>query len=410
MTENRQGIYYGIDISDKYTLLSYYYEGLEEPVTLSTVMGGEVFQIPTYLAKKRGVGQWFFGNDAIRQTQLSMAVGVDMLLGKAKNGDYVLIDTEEYPAEDLLMIFLRKLLTLPQRSSGLPISKLIITVDTLDEQTVELFTLIVSRMGLDPRCLVMCDYLESFYYYALSQPGELYLHDVMLFDYTQTSLKQCILKRNPTTKPQVVNLSAFNYGSISFEKDKSFDEIVRKSMVGEVVSSVYLIGDGFDGGWMENSLRRLCQGRRVFMGKNLYSKGACYAGMVKDNVVDWPFVYIGDNDLKMNLSLKVIDHNEMNFHTLLSAGESWFDAKGECEVILDGSPVIEVWINEADSRKSTVEKISLEDLPERENRTTRLRITATPQSDRQVLVGVMDLGFGEIVPSSGKSWEKVIEI
>lgn len=411
MTDRKkQGIYYGIDISDKNTLLSYYYEGMEEPTTLSTVMGSEVYQIPTYLAKKRGVGQWFFGNDAIRQTQLSMAVGVDMLLSKAKQGDYILIDTEEYPAEDLLMIFLRKLLTLPQRNSGLPIAKLIITVDTLDEETVELFTLIASRMGLEPRNLLLCDYLESFYYYALSQGGELYLHDVMLFDYSQTNLRQCLLKRNPSTKPQVVNLTAKNHGSISFDKDKSFDEIVRKSLVGEVISSAYLIGDGFDGGWMEASLKRLCQGRRVFMGKNLYSKGACYAGMVKDELVEWPFVYIGDNDLKMNLSLKVIDHNEMNFYTLLTAGDSWFDAGGECEVILDGSPVVEVWMGEADSRKSTVHKIELTELPERENRTTRLRVKATPQSDRQVKVSILDLGFGEIVPSSGKSWEKVLEL
>ena len=73
MDENRtNGIYYGIDIGEKATLFSYFRKGLEEPVTLSTVMGSEVYQIPTYLAKKRGVGQWFFGNDAIRQVQLSL--------------------------------------------------------------------------------------------------------------------------------------------------------------------------------------------------------------------------------------------------------------------------------------------------------------------------------------------------
>ena len=112
------------------------------------------------------------------------------------------------------------------------------------------------------------------------------------------------------------------------------------------------------------------------MGKNLYSKGACYAGMVKDGIKEWPFVYIGDNDLKVNLSLKVIDKNEMNFITLISAGDSWYDAHGECEVILDGSPEFECWIQSPDSRRAQVDTIELLGLPERENRTTRLRITA----------------------------------
>ena len=73
------GIYYGIDIGEKSTLLSYFRKDMEEPVTVSTQLGAEVYQIPTFLAKKRGVGQWFFGNDAIRQVQLSKAVGVDGL-------------------------------------------------------------------------------------------------------------------------------------------------------------------------------------------------------------------------------------------------------------------------------------------------------------------------------------------
>ena len=402
------GMYYGIDLGDQSTLFSYYRKGLDEPVTLSTVMGSEMYQIPTYLAKKRGVGQWFFGNDAIRQTQLSLAVGVDELLTKARNKEYVLIDTEEYPAEDLLLIYFKKLMLLPGRGQDMPLAKLVITVDVLDETAIDLFTMTATRMGLEPDQLLLIDHRESFYYYALSQEPNLYLHDVMLYDYSQSSLRQCLLKRNTSTRPQVVNLLYENRGTINFDKDRSFDEIIRQGFAGEIISAVYLIGDGFDGDWMKQSLKRLCQGRRVFMGKNLYSKGACYAGMVRDGVTEWPFVYIGDNDLKLNLSLKVIDRNEMNFITLISAGNSWYDAHGECEVILDGTPEFECWIQSPDSRKARVESVELKDLPERENRTTRLRITAKPRSDREIVVSVQDLGFGELVPASGKTWEKVL--
>ena len=411
MEDNRtNGVYLGIDIDDKSTIFSYYKKGQDEPITLSTVMGSEVYQIPTFLAKRRGVGQWFFGNDAIRQTQLSLAVGVDNLLEKARKKEYVFLDTEEYPAEELLVIYLKKLLLMPGRDLDTHLSKLVISVETLDERTISLFTVASTRIGLAPDQLLLIDHRESFYYYALSQDPQLYLHDVALYDYSQSQLKSCILKRNAATRPQVINLQYHNLGAINFDKDKSFDDMIRKGFAGEIISSVYLIGDGFDGDWMKQSLKRLCQGRRVFMGKNLYSKGACYAGMVKDGIKEWPFVYIGDNDLKVNLSLKVIDKNEMNFITLISAGDSWYDAHGECEVILDGSPEFECWIQSPDSRRAQVDTIELLGLPERENRTTRLRITAKPVSDREIKLSVQDIGFGELVPASGMVWEKVFGI
>ena len=411
MDDNRtNGVYLGIDIGDKSTIFSYLKNGQDEPVTLSTVMGSEVYQIPTFLAKKRGVGQWFFGNDAIRQTQLSLAVGVDGLLEKARNKEYVFLDTEEYPAEELLVIYLKKLLLMPGRGSDTQLAKLVITVDTLDERMISLFTVAATRMGIASDQLLLIDHRESFYYYALSQDPQLYLHDVALYDYSQSQLKSCILKRNASTRPQIINLMYHNLGAINFDKDKSFDDMIRKGFAGEVISSVYLIGDGFDGDWMKQSLKRLCQGRRVFMGKNLYSKGACYAGMVKDGIKEWPFVYIGDNDLKLNLSLKVIDRNEMNFLTLISAGDSWYDAHNECEVILDGAAEFECWIQSPDSRRAQVDSIELPGLPERENRTTRLRISAKPVSDREIKLSVQDLGFGELVPSSGMTWEKIFGI
>ena len=38
---------------------------------------------------------------------------------------------------------------------------------------------------------------------------------------------------------------------------------------------IYLTGEGFENNWYPNSLKVLCNGRRAFLGNNLYSKGAC---------------------------------------------------------------------------------------------------------------------------------------
>ncbi len=410
ITEDR-GVYYGLDISEKYAMISYFQLNMDSPSTISTVAGSEVFLIPLYIAKRRGMAQWFFGDEAKRQVGLGLAVGVDRLYERALLREKVMLETEEYPAVDLFVIYLRKLLSMPvPLIRGSFLKKLTITVDELTMESKELFALIGSKLSLSSGKLSLFDYRECFYYYALNQAATLFLHDVMLYHYDGNHLCSFRLHRDQSFTPQIVHLSSKDIGPLLDNRDEAFSKIVADDMAGAHISSVYLTGDGFDGDWLKKSLAVLCRDRRVFLGKNLFSKGACYAGAVRDGVKDWPFLFIGDHELKVNVSLKVLDKNEMKFITLLSAGENWFDLKGECEVVLDGTKEVEFWIQRPDSRQATVELLELRDLPERANRTTRLRITVSPLSDRDVRITIRDLGFGELVLSSGKVWEHDIHV
>ena len=102
-----EGVYFGIDINDKYTMLSFFQKNMDEPETISMVMGSENYQIPTYLAKRMGMGQWLIGSDAMTQVKLHQAVGVEHLLQKALNQEEVYLEQECYQARDLLVIFLK---------------------------------------------------------------------------------------------------------------------------------------------------------------------------------------------------------------------------------------------------------------------------------------------------------------
>ena len=405
------GVYYGLDITDKYALVSIYKSNMDEPETLSTVVGSEMFQIPMYLAKRRGMGQWYIGNEGKRQVQLNAAEGVDMLLQKALRRENVWLDTAEYPALELFLIYLRKLLTLPGQLFGnAPLEKLVITVPNIDMEYMELFAVVCNRLGLDASQVLFIDRGESFYYYALNQRADVFYNDVMLFDLEDNQLVGCRLHRNQDTRPQLIKLENQNFGQLLDNKDERFLQILQSTFEGREISSVFLTGDGFDGDWMKQSLAYMCHNRRVFAGKNLYSKGACYAGFIKNNKTDWPFVFMGDQELKVNLSLKVLNHNELQFISLLDAGDNWFESEHSCEVILDGTKEIEFWIQRPDRRQASVEVLELRDLPDRENRTTRLRITTKPISDRDIKITIRDLGFGEIVPSTNKVWEHEISI
>jgi len=408
---NSEGAYLGIDISARSTVLSIYKSNMDEPATVSTILGEENYSIPTVLAKRYGMGQWFFGDEAISKSRTKEAMLVDDLYTLALKNEEVFVDGESFQARELMVIYFNKLFAIPGPMAAMgDIEKLVVCVDQVNLEVMELMNYIISRLSIDSNRLMLIDRNECFYFYALSQRPELFLYSVALFDYSGSNMISCVLNRNQSTRPQMITLDVVNHGDITDNRDEKFDEIIADTFGSTLFSSVYLVGDGFDGEWMKVSLARLCKGRKVFMGKNLYSKGACYAGYTKDGKRDWPFIYIGDNDLKLNLSIKILENNVMKFFTLIDAGQSWYDAKGECEVILDGEPELEFYIQRPESREAHTEVLELTDMPKRENRTTRLRIEASPISDVAVSIVITDLGFGEISPASGKSWEHTISI
>lgn len=398
----------GIDLNDRYAMVSYYQRNMKEPETISPIAGSEVYQIPTLLAKRKNLGQWFYGDDARKMAKNAEVICVDSLLKRAVNKETVRIEEETYDAGNLLMLFLRKVLELPLKLGSITsFDTVVLSVERLTKENMELFWKIAPKLGLLPEQFRVTDHKESFYYFALSQTDNLWLHDVYLFEYDAKNLFYYGLKRNTRTVPQLISIKEGVKVPLESDanRDREFLQILQKTFENQIISTVYLVGEGFEGGWMNETLTYLCRGRRVFMGNNLYSKGACYAGMARAFPEDWKFIYMGENEMKFNLSLKVREHGELAFFTLISAGKNWFEAKGECEVILSGTEGIDFWKQLPNSREAVIETLELTDLPARPDRTTRLRITATPISDEKIEIQIRDLGFGEIFRSTDKTWK-----
>lgn len=405
--------YLGIDLDNDNAVISYFQLNMKEPETVSTVAGSEVYQIPVMIEKKRGIGQWFIGEEARRLALMQGEEPVSGLLDAALFENELLVEGERYKAEELLVLYIKKLIYLAGKL-GNPIMPdfMVITLDELSRKKTELFLKVAKKLGIPEGSLTLIDRRESFYYFAFSQKKELWLHDVCLFDNRGERVWCRRLERDQRTVPQLVTIGEEERNIDRVNKDASFLKITSEVIEGHIVSAVYLTGDGFDGEWMKESLSFLCKGRRVFMGKNLYSKGACYAAARKCAPVDagWQFVYMGDNEMKVNVSLKVQNQGKTEFLTLISAGDNWYEAVGECEVLLDGTSEIDFWLQLPKSKEAKIEKLTLADLPERPPRTTRLRIRVQPVSDMEVNIRIKDLGFGEIFKSSDKTWEYVMSL
>lgn len=404
--ERKDNPYYiGIDLNDKYAMVSFFQLNMNEPETVSTIAGSEIYQIPTVLAKRKGLRQWYYGDDARKMAKNSEMICIDSLFKRAVLGEKIVMDDETFTAEELMALFIKKLMSVPQKlGNPKQCDKLVITVDKLTKENMNMFWNILPKLGLTSEQFMVIDHKESFYYFALSQEESLWLHDVYLFEYENDVMRYYALKRDLRTTPQVVSIAESPKAWLSEDKDTDFLRVIKKAFENKIISTVYLVGAGFDGDWMKNSTATLCRGRRAFAGKNLFSKGSCYAAKAKDFEKDWPFVYMGENEIKFNLSLKVKDRGNLSFYNLISAGKNWFQTKGECEIIIQGTPEIDFWKQLPNSREAKIETLELTDLPSRPDRTTRVRITAIPLSDDKIEITIKDLGFGEIFRSTDKTW------
>ena len=74
--------YIGIEIGRKWTMVSYYTEGMKEPETKGLVNGSQSYRISTGLGKKEGMNQWYL-------TEQPKQLVVEDLLDKAVKGEIV---------------------------------------------------------------------------------------------------------------------------------------------------------------------------------------------------------------------------------------------------------------------------------------------------------------------------------
>ena len=183
MEVKKESVIVGIDLSDRYAMISYYQLNMKEPETVSTVAGSMKYQIPTLLAKRKHVGQWYYGDDAKKMAKTSEVICVDLLLKRAINKEVVRIEDESYEALDLLALFLKKIMELPQKLGNVrTCDRLVISVERLSKENMEVFWKIAPKLGLMPEQFMVVDHKESFYYFTLNQPEALWIHDVYLFE------------------------------------------------------------------------------------------------------------------------------------------------------------------------------------------------------------------------------------
>ena len=94
----------------------------------------------------------------------------------------------------------------------------------------------------------------------------------------------------------------------------------------------------------------------------------------------------------------------------MDAGNNWYETSAEFDIILESGNTVEFVITPLTGENVSSRLITLEGLPERPQRTTRLNIQIEMSAVNQAVVTVTDMGFGEIFRSSGKAWTQIITV
>lgn len=357
----------GYDLNERYCQISFYDEELQEPQTVETVTLPE------------NVSFSLENNEAIR----SLAKFVEKTLEKFTD-----------------------------------IQQIVFTVPRLSVDMGKMLKGIGQRAGIPKSSIYVQDYKESFCNYMLYQPKELWQYEAALFHCDRHEVKAFMLRKLRTgygkgqttfitvdevAQAQMEELSAV-YPVLNVDRAREADVQFRQFVQGvfekKLVSSVFLVGEGFENSWYPQSLKILCNGRRAFLGNNLYSKGACYTAHRR--IVDYKDapIYLDETKLMDQICLKLRVQGVDKWYPLVSWGKRWYESDSQCEILLENADDIEIHIESLAGNDMKVIEVSLDGLPKRKNYTLRLQVKTLFIDEKRCKISFKDLGFGDFFPAT----------
>ncbi len=420
----------GYDLGKEYSQISYCVYGEEEVESVPTVAGTKQYNIPTVLFKRKNVNQWLYGKDALKaHADREEGTLIRNLLDLVREGEPLILDGQEYTPRALLTLFLKRTLMLLGFLTTIErIGAVMFTAEDLEENLIDALSQAAANLSLPTSRIYVQSHTESFYFFMLHQPAELWNYQVLACEHDGKQLRTYRMECNKKTKPIVTLIAEETYDRLPLPAENEPDEakedalhfvderllgILQKECEGRIISSAYLLGEGFRDNWAKESLRFLCRNRRVFQGNNLFCKGACFGLMerLSPSEAGETHIYLGPDKLKANVGMQVYKQGKESYYALLDAGENWFDVRKQCDFLLPGDEhEIELRITPLTGGPARVQTISLdteENVGAGERAAfCRYRMEMFMMSPVCVAMTIRDLGFGDMASGSGRVWER----
>lgn len=409
----------GIDLCDDMAQISYYDKKIYEPVPVGIPVGDKyIYEIPSALLVNPNTNEWLW------KTKENMQLGgytlISNLLSKIKKSEKFQEGSYIFKTKDVVKKFMVKLLSLlNEHFPNETILKLVITIPERENVIVDLLKNILAELGIRNDRLVILGHKQSYMYYAVSQPKELWANSVGLFEFDEMGLRYTNLTVDKRTIPYIVGADVYDLSDImpySVLQEKGdvkymFLNTANTMLHKKMVTTIYVTGKGFDQRWATDALKELCNGRRVFRGQNLFNKGAAYAArMLTDREKTKEFIFLDDDMLTSDISIRTYHNAKMHDVVLAKTGTLWSDIDESIDIIPDNEDEIQITDKNVLTRETRAHILSLSGFAVRDNKTTRFTVRIRFADQYTCIVTLKDNGFGEFYPSTNRIWERYIKI
>lgn len=410
--------YYGLDLNWDTTQFSRYNTKTGEPEAVNTSGDGQEVLMPAVLCRRKLTGEWFAGQEALRMSARGAGDLISGLLAKLLDGKETVIDEESFPAEHLMEQYLRKLLaSLRQCYGTTEITKMVVTLPKNAERLAGKILKILGRLGIPEQRILFLSHTQCFMYYCVNTPQELWINDVVVFECDEEHMNYVRLSAAKRKVPITVVSEEIDFSKQYTEEllkednpDRRaywFYELAMQQLHRQAVTTVYATGNGFSGGWANGAFQKLCDGRRVFFGQNLYTCGACYAAKQYAEGKEKDYLLLAGDMIRESIFLKVFRDSKEEYVEIATAGTDYRKIDCSLRLIVDDTSEIEFLVSHALKKEPIHEVMILDNPVPRPNKTVNLSLRLYYADFETPVVQVRDLGFGEY-ETTRRIWEQIL--
>ena len=428
-------LYLGLDLGPEYTQLSFYNVDTHEPESVYHEEAKDTYMLPNILFysayhKRAGTVQdgcfkfidlagWCAGAKASAYRFEENGTVVDQIYQKTIDQEDIEVEGKQYKAGEILVkLMALQIKQFTDHLDGFVIKRLTVTVADTSPRIIQAVRGLKSALRLRDDEFNIVSHLDSGLCYIFAQPEPLRNNSVGLFDFGRDGLN--FYRIDLTRKyPLIVSVQHTDYrdhinmrkfGRNYEDMDEAFVPVVREAMGEVFISSVFLTGVGFVESWMKQSAAVLCQGRRVFVGQNIYTKGACFRSLGGTYTEALGRYFIDTEEtVKNNIGINLRD-GKNTFWPIVYGGNEWFNTRGRVELFPDESRRIQIVYQDILTEEEWYETIEIHGLPARPKKTTKLSIEVEYSASDKGAIVIRDLGFGSLYPTTNKIYRKEFDI
>ena len=414
--EQKKTLLVGIDLDNEFTQLACCDQ--EDAKLIPIVFSGGREKIATAIGVEEATKKWLIGADMEALLENESGDVVDGLLAKLLGEEKIPVLTASFAPEEILERFLRRcLLQVKEQVPGYLIAKLIVTVTDTSSQMRERLSRVFAKLGLLSDRLVFITRGQSFGEYVLKHRKEVFGQTVALFDYRKSGMHYSQVRLNTKRRPVLLELQGGDLSDVlpyqeDFDYADAFAETAAKLFARQTVMRVYATGVGFANEEIAGkALGRIAQGRKVFLGDNLYVNGACYfAQRLMENqgsieAMSRDYLVMAEETVPYEVSMDLFYRGRTENIVVLEPGINWCDVKKTFDFILDDTDQLDLTLLDALTGSKSKASFFLDGLEKRPRKMTRVRVVFDYEDVDTMHVVVTDFGFGEWYPATGRTWE-----